>query len=302
MRAQLKRIFKYGIIGFWRNGWISVATIFTMVLALFMIGSLIFSSVLFNSTLERIKNKVDISVYFKDETAEKDILVVKEFLSSLPQIRQADYVSRESALEEFRGKHKNNALIIQSLDELGSNPFKASINIKAKDPAYYEAISKFLNEGEFSGAIEKINYFQNKAAIERLSKILDVSQKIGLIVSLILAFIAISVTLNTIRLAIYNSREEIKVMRLVGATDNFVRGPFLFEGAFYGLISGLIAIIIFLPITYWLGPKTLAFFGGPNIYDYYLANFLRMFLILTVGGGLLGVISSFIATLRYLKD
>lgn len=302
MRSQLKRIFKYGIVGFWRNGWISIAAIFTMVLALFMLGSLMFSSVLFNSTLERIKNKVDISVYFKDETAEKDMLAVKEFLSSLPQVKEADYISKESALKEFREKHKNNALIIQSLEELGSNPFKASINIKAKDPAYYEAISKFLNEGEFSGAIEKINYFQNKAVIERLSKILDVSQKIGFMASLILAFIAVSVTFNTIRLAIYNSREEIKVMRLVGATDNFVRGPFLFEGALYGLISGLIAIIIFLPITYWLGPKTLAFFGGPNIYDYYLANFFRFFLILIIGGGLLGVVSSFIATLRYLKD
>lgn len=302
MRSQLRRIIKYGLMGFWRNGWISIATIFTMVLALFMIGSLIFSNVLFNSTLERIKNKVDISVYFKDATEEKDIFAIKEVLSSLPQIKEADYVSKESALKEFREKHKNNALIIQSLEELSSNPFKASINIKAKDPAYYEAISKFLNEGEFSGAIEKINYFQNKAVIERLSKILDVSQKTGFVVSLILAFIAVSVTFNTIRLAIYNSREEIKVMRLVGATNNFVKGPFLFEGALYGLISGLVAIIIFLPITYWLGPKTLAFFGGPNIYDYYLANFLRMFLIFIIGGGLLGVVSSFIATLRYLKD
>ncbi|OGZ32232.1 MAG: hypothetical protein A3H02_00815 [Candidatus Niyogibacteria bacterium RIFCSPLOWO2_12_FULL_41_13] len=302
MNSQLKRILKYGLIGFWRNGWISIAAIFTMVLALFVIGSLIFSSALFNSTLERIKNKVDISVYFKDATEEKDIIAVKEILSSLPQVKEADYVSRQRALDEFREKHKNNALIIQSLDELGSNPFKANINIKAKDPAYYEAISKFLNEGEFSGAIEKINYYQNKAVIERLSEILDVSQRTGFIAGLILAFIAVSVTFNTIRLAIYNSREEIKVMRLVGASNNFVRGPFLFEGALYGLISGFIALIIFLPLTYWLGPKTLAFFGGPNIYDYYLANFLRFFLILVIGGAFLGVISSLIATFRYLKD
>ena len=135
-----------------------------------------------------------------------------------------------------------------------------------------------------------------------MAKIIDVSQKAGLAISIVLVFIAVSVTFNTIRLAIYNSREEIKVMRLVGATNNFVRGPFLFEGAFYGLISGFVTIIIFLPLTYWLGPKTLAILGGPNIFDYYLANFLWLFLILMIGGGALGVVSSFIATSRYLKD
>lgn len=299
--AHLKRIIKYGLMSFWRNGWISVATIFTMVLTLFVLGSLVFSNVLMNSALDRIKDKVDISVYFKSQAEEQDILALQKSLLDLPQVKSADYISKEQALKEFKERHANNALIIQSLEELDSNPLKASLNIKAKDPEQYEAISKFLDEGEFNHLIDKINYFQNKIVIERLSKILDTSHNVGMIITLVLAFIAISVTFNTIRLAIYNNRAELKIMRLVGATNNFIRGPFMFEGVLYGVISGIITIIIFLPLTYWLGPKTLSFFGGPNIFDYFMDNFFKISILLIAVGSLLGAASSYIAVSRYLK-
>lgn len=298
---MLKRIIKHGIIGFWRNGWVSLVSTFTMTLALFVIGSLIFFNALLTSTINRVEDKIDISVYFKDEAKEEDIFALQKSLESLIEVKSVDYVSKDKALEEFRTRHGGNALIMSSLEELGFNPLQASLNIRANDFSQYDAISAFLASGAFKSFIEKINYYQNKIVIDRLAKIIGFSRRIGLAVSLTLAFIAGLVTFNTIRLAIYNSRDEIKVMRLVGATNNYIRAPFVVEGGLYGIFSAAVALLIFLPLTYWLGPKTQEFFGGPNIFDYYISNFFWIASLIFGIAVFLGSLSSVIAIRRHLQ-
>ena len=301
MKVNARRAFKEGIVNFWRNGWVSLAAILVMVLALFMIGSLIFSNVLLTSALTRIEEQVDIGVYFKKDTAEEEILNAQAALSQLAQVKSVSYVSEDEALEKFRTRHAANALITQSLDELGENPLQASLNIRAKDPDQYEVIAKFLDSSAYSRLIDKINYFQNQVVIERLSGFLAASRAAGFGVTLVFSLIAMLVVFNTIRLAIYTSRDEIAVKRLVGATRRHVRSPFLIEGAMYGIISTVITMILFYPITLALGSATEKFFGGPNLFSYYLSNFFEIFLILLAVGVILGVISSSVATRRYLK-
>jgi cell division transport system permease protein len=109
------------------------------------------------------------------------------------------------------------------------------------------------------------------------------------------------IVFNTIRLAIYIAREEIAVMRLVGASNAYIRGPFVFEGMMYGFVSGIITLLLFYPITLWLGPKTEAFFGNINIFTYYAANFPQVFGTILGAGILLGAISSFLAVRKYLR-
>jgi len=301
MKVNARRAFKEGIVNFWRNGWVSLAAILVMVLALFMIGSLIFSNVLLTSALTRIEEQVDISVYFKKEATEEEILNAESALSQLPQVKSVSYVSEAEALESFRARHSANALITQSLDELGENPLQASLNIKAQSPDQYEVIAKFLDASAYSALIDKINYFQNRVVIERLSGFLGASRAAGLGITFVFSLIAMLVVFNTIRLAIYTSRDEIAVKRLVGATRAHVRMPFMVGGVMYGVISAIITMIIFYPLTLGLGQATARFFGGPDLFSYYLSNFFEIFFILLLVGVILGVISSSIATRRYLR-
>ncbi len=298
---NVRRTIARGLINFWRNGWVSVATILVMILTLFVVGALFFSNVLFTSALDQIQNKVDISVYFKTAADEDEILAIKGSLEKLGEVKSVEYISREEALRQFQERHKDNALIGQSLQELGQNPLGASLNIKAKDPSQFESITRFLEAGAFESVVDKINYRQNQVVIERLSSLLSASRALGAGITIVLAGIAILVAFNTIRLAIYTSRDEISIMRLVGADNAFIRGPFLVEGVIHGTLASIVALVILWSLSAWLGPKAERFFGGPNLYDYYFSNFVFIFLMLLAMGVVLGVISALIATRRYLR-
>lgn len=300
--VEIKRTVKQGIVNFWRNGWVSLATVLVMVLALFVLGTLFFSNVLLTSALSRLEEKVDVSVYFKTSAPEEDILAVKSSLGKMAEVKSVEYVSREDALRAFQERHAENALLTQALEELGENPLGASLNIKARDPRQYEAISRFLEADSFKAIVDKINFRQNQNVIEKLTAILKASRALGLGITLALSAIAILVAFNTIRLAIYTSRDEISIMRLVGASNAYIRGPFMAEGVLHGLIAAVVTMLAFWPLSRWLGPKADRFFGGPDLYDYYLSNFLVVFFLLAVAGVVLGVISSLIATRRYLKE
>ncbi|HEY4527963.1 MAG TPA: permease-like cell division protein FtsX [Candidatus Paceibacterota bacterium] len=302
LKSEINRAIKQGVVNFWRNGWVSLATVLVMVLALFVLGALFFSNVLLTSALSRLEEKVDISVYFKTSAPEEDILALKSALGKLQEVKAVEYVSSDQALAAFQERHAENALITQALEELGENPLGASLNVKAKDPRQYEAISRFLEAESFENIVDKINYRQNQVVIEKLTGILKASRALGLGITLALSAIAILVAFNTIRLAIYTSKDEISIMRLVGASTARVRSPFLVEGVIHGAIASVLTMLAFWPLAAWLGPKADRFFGGPNLLNYYLSNFLAIFLMLLTAGVVLGVISSLIATRRYLKE
>lgn len=298
--VNVKRVFKSGFMNFWRNGWVSLATILVMVITLFVLGSLIFGRALLNSTLSQLEDKVDITVYFKTGANEGEILSLKDKLSKLDEVKEINYISSEKALQDFRERHADNALITQSLDELAENPLGANLNIKAKDTSQYESIARFLEASAIS-SIDKINFRQNKAIIERLGNILNASRNAGIGATLVLGIIAVLVAFNTIRLAIYTSKDEITVMRLVGASSRHIRGPFIVEGIMYGVFAAIFTMFIFYPLTLWLGPLAERFFSGPDLFAYYISNFFQIFAILLVAGVGLGSLSSYIATRRYLK-
>ncbi|OGI91449.1 hypothetical protein A3A09_03775 [Candidatus Nomurabacteria bacterium RIFCSPLOWO2_01_FULL_42_20] len=303
--GNFKRILKAGWINFTRNGVVSAAAVLVMTITLSVIGSLIFLQAVLQNSLEGIKDKVDITIYFTLNTSEDKIFSLKGALEKLPEVKAIAYVSADEALQAFRKKHENDYLVIQALEELDENPLNAYLNVKAMEASQYEGIVKFL-EGDsakvLGGAsiIDKINYNQNKFIIDRLVGIINGAQKLGFIVTAILILISILVTFNTIRLAIFTFREEIRVMRLVGASRAYIRGPFLVEGAISGILSGLIAMLLFLPATLWLGNKMTTFLGL-NLFEYYLQNIWQMLVILLGFGILLGVISSFLAVNKYLK-
>lgn len=303
--TKIKRVCKAGFVNFWRNGFVSLSSVLVMSVTLFVIGGTIFSSALLQGSLDQIKDKVDVNVYFTTSAPEGDILALQKSLKSLPEVAEVTYMSRTQALEDFKKRHADDQLTLQALDELGDNPLGAVLNIKAKNPSEYEGIATFLKGklalADGSSGIDKVNYYQNKVAIDRLAKLIDGSEKIGLAVAVLLCLISVIIAFNTIRLIIYISKEEISVMKLVGASNKYVRGPFMVSGVLYGFASSVLTLIIFFPLTRWLGTASANFFSGINVFSYYLAHFGQFVLILVGTGVVLGAISSALAVTRYLK-
>ena len=302
--TNIKRVIKFGFVNFWRNGLVSFASVLVMTIALSVIASLLFGRAMLNSTLDIVKDKVDISVYFKTGASEEEILAMQKRIERLPEVSKVIYSSREEELIKFRDRHQNDELTLQALAEIGDNPLGASLNIKAKDPAQYEGVAQFLEseqEQSESSIIDKFNYNRNKAAINALSKIIETSRKLGFALALIFAGVAALITFNTIRLTIYMAREEISVMRLVGASSRYIKGPFVVEGIMYGVISAFLTSLILIPVTYWAGPYTFNLGTGLNIFNYYMSNIISIGFILLISGFIVGSFSSYLAVKKYLK-
>lgn len=303
---NVKRIFKTGFINFFRNAFVSLSAVLIMTITLFVFAVIIFSSTLLNESLNVIKDKVDVNVYFTPEANEDRVLEIQKEIESLPEVEYVEYVSREQALENFEFRHRNNEEILQALDELQENPLGAILNIKAKETSQYEGIALFLEQNYPSNLpeslVDTINYNQNKETIEKLSLMIEAGERLGFIITLIFILISILITFNTIRLSMHIARDEIKVMKLVGASGSYISGPFVITGIIYGIFSAIITLIVLYPVTYWIGPTTASFFNGINIFEYYLRSFGQIFLIIFFSGILIGSISSWFAIKKYLKE
>ena len=305
MWLTTKRVARYGLIGFIRNGFVSLSAILIMTITLFVIASLFVAGAALDSTLVQLKEKVDVNVYFATNASEEQVTQIKNELENLSEVANVRYTSRETALAEFRERHKNEASTIQALDQLSENPLGANLAIRAKETSQYESIANFLETKQSSSdgsIISKVNFFQNKAAIDRLTSIIETSRSVGLVAAIFLAAATILIAFNTIRLAIYTSRDEIGVMNLVGAAHWYVRGPFMIAGILYGVIAGAIVLAVMYPLMAWIGPSSERFFGTFNAFDYFTSTFSLLFLAVMGTGVSLGSISSYLAVRRYLRN
>ncbi len=305
MKVTFQRIIKAGFINFTRGGLISWSAVFQVVNTLAMIVAIVLLQAVLNFSLTQIKNKVDVTIYFNVGASEKSIMALKDSLEDLPEVGSVAYVSADEVLKTFRELHKEDYPTIQALDEIKENPLGAELNIKAKEVGQYESIEKFLKSDndlvlKSSNIISKTNYSKNKPVIDRLNSIIKGAQRLGFLLTLYLVISSILITFNTIRLTIFISKEEIGVMQLVGASNTRVRGPFMVEGAIYGVIATVITLIVFFPVTMWLG-SNMTDFLGMNMFSYYLSNFFEILAIVLFSGIILGVFSSFLAVKKYLN-
>jgi len=301
----LKRIIKGGFLNFKRSGLVSWAAVLVVTVTLCVITIIILLQAVLHFSLNQIKDKVDVTIYFTTSAPEDKILTLKSSLEQLPEVATVSYTSADEALKIFRDRHSGDYPTIQALDEIGTNPLGAYLNVKAKEVSQYESIANFLQSDDALvlgsvSIVDKVNYYQNKSVIDKLNAIISGAQKLGFLVTLLFVILSIIITFNTIRLTIFISKEEIGVMRLVGASKMHVRGPFMIEGAIYGLVATLFTLILFWPATAWLGAKMTDFLGI-NMYDYYISNFFQIFTILLLSGIGLGIISSFLAVRKYLN-
>ncbi len=303
---NIKRIVKNGAVGFLRNGFVSAATVLIMTVTLVVIGALMMTNAALDSVLAQLQEKVDINVYFLVDAPEDAILTLKASVEALPEVASVEYITREQALANFRARHEGDQLTLQALDELGENPLGASLAIRAQETTQYEGIAKFLEgktavSADESSMIEKVNYFQNKSAIDKLTDIIHASERFGTIASIFLAVASLMIVFNTIRLAIYTTRDEISVMQLVGASDAYVHGPFIVEGVFYGIAAAIVSLLILYSASVWLASASASFFGSFNTLTYFSEHTAFFIFSLLVIGVALGMVSSFLSVRRYLQ-
>lgn len=311
MLIALKRILRSGFVGFWRNAFVSFTSVIVMVVALFVIASTLFNAYSLESALKDFQNRVDINLYFVTDASQEDIDTLRSEIAALPEVAEVVLTTREQALDEFRQRHQNDELILQGLEQLGENPLGASLSIKAKETQQYEGIAAFLAEKQAQETvntplIDRVNYQKNKDAIDRLTALIENERRQNEIISLVLVIIAAFVMFNTVKLAIYNSREEIAVMRLVGASNYYITMPFVIIGIMQGLIAGVLVLLLLYPALIW--DETLfypfPFFNDANIqeflFGYFVSDFAYIFLVIVGSGVLISGISSFLAVRKYL--
>lgn len=304
--TDLRRIFSTGTNHVWRNMLVTGASSLVIFVFLMMVSILLLMHAVLGFTLDQVTQRVDVEVYFVPEAPEEVVLSVRDILEGRSDVAEVSYTSREQALSDFEERHQDDFLTLQALEELDQNPLGASLGVQAVHPDAYEDIAASLGEeGELpqvtQSLVETITYYDNQFIIEKLDGIRENSKLIGGVIGALLIVLAIVVLLNTTRLAMHQSREEIAVMQLVGGHPRFVQGPFVVAGIWYGVAGAVLAIATLYPLTSWVGANTASFFGGLNLFDFYSVNFVWIMLILLGLGVALGVIGTLLAVQSYLR-
>lgn len=301
MFNSLKRVIQAGYKSFSRNIGLSLATVFIMILVLILLTFLFLLRPTADILIQGFEEKIDISVYFKEYVLGEDVLSIKESIKENPDIKEIEYISKEQALDAFEQRHKDNPVIMESLKEIGFNPFVASLSIKATEIDKYEQIAEYLEASPYATLIDNIDFFERRTVIETVASLNESIKSTLFIFIFILGMIGFLVGFNTIKMGIYSLTEEIKVMKLVGASNWFVRGPFLIQGIIVGGIAALAALLITLLLSYGFDTRVQFFIPEFSIFNLFTNNFWSI-VLLQFGAGIgLGIFSSIIAIRKYLE-
>ncbi len=301
--VSLFRITKFAFQNFFRNIWLSVVTITIVVMSLFVMTMLVALNVVVTDTVTSLQKKIDISVYFKQETVLEDVVKIRDNLQQLAVVDSVELVTRQQALENFQARYTNNPVIAQSLEALDNNPLGDILIIKASSIEQYKSILDLLSQEELDQFIQESDFSDFESIIDRITTVSQKVNQIGIGVSAFFIFISLLIVFNTIRMAIYTHKEEIAIMRLVGASGSFIRAPFLLEGLLYAIIAISINIAVLYPILDAIQPFVGGFFGEEslNLVTYFTDNFWIIFggefLIILI----LILLSSWIAIRKYIR-
>lgn len=299
------RVLRSSFQNFWRNIWLSLATLVVMTITLLMMSLLYFANVFGSQVLRTIEQKVDLSATFKDSATENQIQAVADEVGSREDVEEVRVVTSEEALQDFRQRHVDDPFIEDSLQELESNPLPASIFVVASEPRFYQNIAAQLQSEKYQPFIEKVNFQDLRPVIQRMIDIMNTIRNGALIVTVTFAALVVLIMFNTVRLAIYSFREEIDIMRLVGASNWFIRGPFLLEAMFVALLSVGISTAIIYPVLKAVAPRLQQFFFSEalhfDVFTYAVDNWGTVVGLQAAAAVGLATFSSLIAIRRYLR-
>ncbi len=302
MRAFFRMI-RFAFQGIFRNFWLSFVTTSVLFLTLVTINAVIILNVLADASIKAIEDRVQVEVYFVPGTSEDVVKSVRGYLIGLPQVRDVTTVSADEALISFTERHANDAEILAALKEVDGNPFGDALRVQAEHPEDFPFILEAVNSPEFSQYIKDKDYADYQNVIERLSTFTNHIRWGGMGLAAFFGLISILIVFNTIRVGIYTHRDEISVMKLVGAKDWFIRAPFLLEAIFYALAATLLMTGLLAVVLISLEPLIARFFSGVpvSLVRFYFENGIALFLVQWIGLSLLGVVTTAGAVRKFLK-
>jgi cell division transport system permease protein len=296
------RLIKTGFTNFFRNIWLSLAATSIMTITLFIISTILVLYTLTNLSIENIQDKVGITAYFGNQVSEREIQQVKAEIEIMPHVEHVEYIPNTIAKEIFKEIHRNEPLLLETLDEFkdSENPLPNSFAIRADTLESYKGISETLKSDHYAPYFERVR--DNSKVIDRLLNITNTIRFLGIILTAVFVVVTIMVMFNTIRLTIYNRRQEVEIMRLVGATNSYIRMPFIIEGVMYGIIATIVTSAIMYAALHFMSGTVEQLLSLEDIGGTLTSNLMFQILSINLVLGLgLGVIASSIAMRRYLK-
>lgn len=304
--VMLWRIVLGGFTNFLRNAWLSIAAMAVMVVTLSIVLFSFIANATFSHTIEDIRNRIDVSVFLKDDVTDEQRHQLTEELLNLDNVRDVQYINKDQALEEYRKLNEDNVDLQLAITQT-DNPLPASLRLKLHNPDLLEDLRTFLEQPDIKNfQSDETSYSgDRKEAIDKIARATTFIRQAGIVGVLIFAAISVLIIFNTIQMAIFNRRDELNIMKLLGASRNYIRGPFLVESALIGIFSALISVAlckgIFSIASNTLDASTFGLLDIAYSGTYFADRFWSILGIQLGLGILIGISSSYIATRRYLK-
>lgn len=300
------RVVKAGTLNFIRNAWLAIAAMAVMVVTLTIVLFSLIANATFNNTIEQITSKIDVSVYLKDVVTQEQTDKLISDIKDLPNVEHVSYLSKEQVLRNYVKANQGNVDLLSAVSQT-DNPLPATIRIKPKDLNKLNDIKSFLTKKDIASLqSDQPSYSgDRKEAIDKITHATDILQRAGIFAVLLFAIISVLIIFNTIQMAIFNRRDELTIMRLLGASTWYIRGPFVVESIIYGMLSAVISVLLihsmFVAASSALQATSLGLLDI-NYSAKYFSEHLWLLLLMQLGVGILiGAASSIVATRRYLK-
>ncbi len=303
MATNVGYFVRESVTNFQRNWVMSLGAVITIYLSLLLVGISIATGIIVSDIVQSVEDKVTIQIFLKDGAAEEDVQALQAFIDSDPQVDTINYTSKDEALEQFREQMKESPEILEQIEE---NPLPASLDVTLLDPREVQTTVDKIKASELFLAVAdrpddpeaSLKYGQQ--VVEKLFAFTRVVRIVEIVFISMLAVVSLIFINNTIRLAIYARRKEVGIMRLVGASNWFIRTPFLMEGVIQALIGALLAILSIVGLQALILPQlqeTLPFLAV----SISSTALVQLSLILVGAGIIIGLAGSGFALRRYLK-
>ncbi|MCC7543121.1 ABC transporter permease [bacterium] len=297
------RIIKSGFKNLFRNAWLSIAATAIMVITLVIVSVFAFSALFLQNQLSVIRDKIDLTIFLSEKATQEDITKLQEGIKGFDNVKGVTYISKADALERLRTSSKDGEQLARTAQEIG-NPLPASIEVKTESLDNLDKLDSDIRALPQGNVISQTSLQDNnvrKQIVENINKISQGVSRIGTIISVAFLIVSLLIIFNTIRMAIFTRREEIDIMKLVGATKWYIRGPFLVEGAVYGIIGATIAIAITIPALNFAKPLFVNYFSTTDVIDFVASRYNLVISGMYALGVMIGATSSYLAISRHLK-
>ncbi len=299
------RVWRYGISNFSRNAWLSTAATAVMVMTLSILLVTFSAQQIFSDTVAKVRQKIDVSIYLKDEVSEEQRQQFITALKKLPIVTTIDYISKDDARKAFTDQNKTYGEQLQALSELGdTNPFPASLRVHTTNTDNLTPINDVAASDPYKDWQTEAAQVSDarRQAITTIERTASFSELAGLIASVVFVTLSIMIIFNTIRMAIFNRRDEIEIMKLIGAEKSFIRGPFIVEASLYGILAAVLSTVLVYVLLFSIRSSLTSYDidMGPTLQLFSQWPVVIFAALLSIGV-IIGIVSSRLAMRRYLK-